>query len=184
MASSGGVGPPQRISGSGVHPQHDLLLVNHHNAVGSCNVCNGPFAGLPSYYSCGYCMFNVHVACIFEPSHPVVGPNVQLQPQPQHVVGPSFQQQPQHAVAGPDDQALPNTILPPRPPRGLKALIAGTAITTVITSVVGGAVSEIIHSIMRDDDDDDLDHHVIKPLRRSGHRCRYACFLMYLVQLM
>ncbi|CAL4991191.1 unnamed protein product [Urochloa decumbens] len=146
--------PPQRISGSGVHPQHDLLLVNYHNAVGSCNICNGPFAGL--HYSCGYCMFNVHVACIFAPPHPVVGPNVQLQPQPQHVVvGPSFKQQPQHGVAGPNVQVPPNAILPPRPMKGLKALIASTAITTVVTSVVGGAVSEIIHSVMHDDDDGD-----------------------------
>ena len=130
MTSVGGGGYPslpQRICGSGVHPQHDLLLVvYHHNAAVSCNLCTKPLAGLHAY-NCAICMFNFHWECVF---------------------GSSSVQQPQ--VVPPQVGVVAANVQPPRPPplpagRGLGSIIAGSAI--------GAFVSEIVKQIIRQDDE-------------------------------
>ena len=97
MTSVGGGGYPslpQRICGSGVHPQHDLLLVvYHHNAAVSCNLCTKPLAGLHAY-NCAICMFNFHWECVF---------------------GSSSVQQPQ--VVPPQVGVVAANVQPPPPPR-------------------------------------------------------------------
>ncbi|PUZ45552.1 hypothetical protein GQ55_8G233500 [Panicum hallii var. hallii] len=133
---------PRSISGSGVHPQHDLLLVYHYNAV-SCSLCSKPLAGLHAY-NCATCMFNVDCECIFgsvqppQPPHVVVAAASVQKPQPPRVV----HVQPPPAPNYPPP--APNNVQPPAPRRGLGSIIAGSAIAAL--------VSEIVKDFMRGDD--------------------------------
>ena len=139
MTSVGGGGYPslpQRICGSGVHPQHDLLLVvYHHNAAVSCNLCTKPLAGLHAY-NCAICMFNFHWECVF-------GSSSVQQPQ---VVPPQVGVVAANVQPPPPPRPPPNVQPPPLPAgRGLGSIIAGSAI--------GAFVSEIVKQIIRHGDE-------------------------------
>jgi hypothetical protein len=74
------------------------------------------------------------VACIFA--------GVQTQPQQHVAVGASVQQQPQHAFAGGPSgvQAVPNVQAPQAGRRGMRAIIAGSAIGAVVSEIVKGII--------------------------------------------